>query len=76
MGSSMVTMWRACEALMWSIIAAAVVVLPEAAGPEMTTSPSRDSARSATTLGTPRSAMAGAPGTTRRMARLTEPRWR
>ena len=63
--------------LMWSIIAATVVVLPEPAGPDTMTRPSlllgqaADSAAAGRAIGDGR-----APGTTRRTTRPTEPRWR
>ena len=45
MGSSIVTMWHSRVRLMWSIIAASVVVFPQPVGPVTSTRP-RDSSAS------------------------------
>ena len=45
-GSSMVTMWQGLVRLMWSIIVASVVVLPEPVGPVTSTRPRCSSASS------------------------------
>ena len=74
MGSSTVMMWQARVSLMWLIIAAKVVVLPEPVGPVTRTRPRCSSARRRTTSGSPRSSMVDALVRTRRTARATEPR--
>jgi hypothetical protein len=73
-GSSTVTMWTALVALIWSIMAAMVVVRPEPAGP-VTISRPLSSLASRSTVGSRfRVASVGAPGTTRRIAIDSEPR--
>ena len=55
-GSSTVRMWQARVSLMWLIIAASVVDLPEPVGPVTSTRPERRSAIFFTASGVPRSA--------------------
>ena len=50
-GSSMVRMWQARVRLMWLIMPASVVLLPEPVGPVTSTSPTRRSARLADGFG-------------------------
>jgi hypothetical protein len=54
-GSSIVTTCTSLVALMWSIIPASVVVLPEPVGPVTSTSPRGSIASDASTGGSPRS---------------------
>jgi hypothetical protein len=61
MGSSIVTIWTARLALIWSIMAARVVVLPEPVGPVTSSRPRGCSARRAITGGRPSSPMDIAP---------------
>src|SRR3954469_9072749 len=75
-GSSMVTTWHSLLLLMWSIIPASVVVLPEPVGPVTSTSPRGSMASEARTGGRPRSVSGMAPTLTRRNTRPHEPRER
>jgi hypothetical protein len=76
MGSSIVTMCVALVVLMWSIIAARVVVLPDPVGPVTSTIPRGSSASRVITAGRPSSAADIAPICTRRSTIPTVPRWR
>ena len=75
-GSSTVTMWRRRVELMWSIIAASVVDLPEPVVPVSSTIPRSSSASSRMTGGSDEllDRLIG-PGS-RGMTSETEPRWR
>ena len=75
MGSSMVMMWQARVWLMWSIIAASVVVLPEPVGPVTSTRPRCSSPAGAPRRAGRRSSSVEALVRTRRMARATDERW-
>ena len=74
-GSSMVTTWHDRVWLMWSTMAARVVVFPDPVGPVTSTRPRISSAIRVTTSGRPSSSTVAALAFTRRMARATEPRW-
>ena len=76
MGSSTVTMWRRMVLLMWSIIAASVVVLPEPVVPVTSTRPRGSSARRLMISGRCSSSKVGILVVTWRMATLMLPRWR
>ena len=76
MGSSMVTMWRRSVLLMWSIIAASVVVLPEPVVPVTSTRPRGSSARRLMMSGRCRLSNEGICVATWRMATEMLPRWR
>ncbi len=73
-GSSIVTMWTSRLVLMWSTIAASVVVLPEPVGPVTRTRPRGSRASAARAGGMPSSSRDIAPIATRRKTRPTEPR--
>ena len=75
-GSSIVMMWHERRWLMWSTIAASVVVLPDPVGPVTSTSPRWCSLKRRTTSGSPSSPKVEALVRTRRMARATDQRWR
>ena len=72
--------WSRCDTqrlwFNWSTIAASVEVRPEPASPVTSTRPDCSSARRATPGGRPSASNPGAPGTTRRRTRPTNPRWR
>ncbi len=74
-GSSMVTMWHARRWLMWSIMAASVVVFPEPVGPVTSTRPRISWASWVTTGGSPSSWAVAGVARTRRMARAVDDRW-
>ena len=74
-GSSMVTTWHDRVWLMWSTMAAKVVVFPDPVGPVTSTRPRISSASRVTTSGSPSSLTVAAPDRTRRMARATDDRW-
>ena len=76
MGSSTVTMCRRMVLLMWSIIAASVVVLPEPVVPVTSTRPRGSSARRLMISGRWSSSKLGILVVTWRMATLMLPRWR
>jgi hypothetical protein len=76
MGSSMVMMWHSRVVLMWSIMAARVVVFPDPVGPVTRTRPRCSRARRPTTSGTPSSPKLAAEVRTSRKTRATEPRCR
>ena len=61
-GSSMVTTWHERVWLMWSTIAASVVVLPEPVGPVTSTRPRISLARPVTDLGKPQLSDRGGAG--------------
>ena len=67
-GSSSVRMWIGFVLLMWSIIAARVVVFPDPVGPVTSTRPRDASERYLTTGGRPRSSNEGLPTRTRRIS--------
>ncbi len=69
-------MWSWCSALITSIIAARVVLLPEPVGPVTRTKPRGFAVSSRSTCGTPSESSAGISCGTRRKAALTEPRWK
>ena len=75
-GSSIVTTCASRVTLMWAIIDASVVLLPDPVEPVTSTRPSCSSARRVTIGGSPSSAMPGTSGTTYRMASATLPCWR
>jgi hypothetical protein len=75
-GSSMVTMFTARVRLTWSIIAAAVVVLPDPVGPVTSTRPLTSLARTSTTGGTPSWSKPGTSDGTLRRTMAIVPRWR
>ena len=75
-GSSIVTMWTSRFALMWSIIPASVVVLPDPVGPVTSTRPRGSMASAASASGRPRSCSGIAPTLTRRNTSPAEPRER
>ncbi len=72
----MVTTWHARVWLMWSTMAARVVVLPDPVGPVTRTRPRISEANRVTTSGSPSSATVAALERTRRMASATEDRWK
>ena len=74
-GSSMVTMWQGRVRLMWSIMVAKVVVLPEPVGPVTRTSPRCSVGQVVDDGGQPQ--LLGRPGLgrTRRNTMATELRW-
>ncbi len=76
MGSSMVTMCTSRLRLMWSIMAARVVVLPEPVGPVTSTRPRCSLDSRPTTSGRPSWSKLAADVRTRRKIMATEPRWR
>jgi hypothetical protein len=76
MGSSMVMMLAERVWLMWSIMAARVVVLPDPVGPVTSTIPRSSSARRVTIGGRPRSMADRAAGRTRRSTMAALPRCR
>ena len=69
-------MWSWRSALITSIIAASVVLLPEPVGPVTRTKPRGFAARSRSTCGTPSESSDGISCGTRRKAALTVPRWK
>ena len=75
MGSSIVTMWPSRVLLMWSIIAASVVVLPEPAVPVTRTRPRGSSASRWMIRGGRAPRSDGLSVATRRMVMPTLPRW-
>ena len=75
-GSSIVTMWRRRVELMWSIIAASVVDLPEPVVPVSSTMPRSSSASSRMTGGRVSSSIVLIATGIARMTSETEPRWR
>ena len=75
-GSSTVTMWRRRVELMWSIIAASVVDLPEPVVPVSSTIPRSSSARSRMTGGSDSSAIDLIDTGMARTTTDTDPRWR
>ena len=76
MGSSMVTTWHSRVRLMWPIMAASVVVLPDPVGPVTRIKPRCSLASLVTTSGRPRSSAVGTWLRTRRNTMATEPRCR
>ncbi len=76
MGSSTVMIDTGRVPLMWSTIAAIVELLPEPDGPVIRIIPFCSLARRRTTAGRPRSSKLGDSDGTRRITRLTDPRWR
>ena len=75
-GSSIVTMCFATRALMWSMIAASVVDLPEPVVPVSRMIPRSSSASSPMTGGRARSEIVRIEWGIARQTRLSEPRWR
>ena len=75
-GSSIVTTWTSRLLLMWSIIPARVVVLPEPVGPVTSTRPRGSMASALSTGGRPSSSSGMAPTLTRRKTMPAEPRER
>src|SRR3954453_19611109 len=71
-GSSIVTAWTSRLVLMWSIMPARVVVLPEPVGPVTRARPRGSRARLAMTRGRPRSSGGGGAAADRRQAQLVE----
>src|SRR3989441_3852191 len=76
MGSSMVTRWRGRVRLMYSIMAARVVVFPEPVGPVTSTRPRASLASFCTTGRSPNSSNVGPPMRSFRKTMLTPPRCR
>ena len=72
----MVTMWRAADSLMWSTMAATVVVLPDPVGPVMRIRPRGSSARRRIAAGRPRVSKPGMLAGTSRRTRPSVLWWR